>query len=233
MKRSIITTIVLCCIASTAIIAQGNKNKDRQYNSEEERKRLVTNFRNTYERARDRIDRLQENAPLHREVTYEEEEEFLRKAQQILSLLDDGHYVKRSELKEYEKKLNELGNQGKPGQAQANQSNRNNQSATSSRPSRQEDNEGNESLWNARIIRSDKIVSTSADRIESSRQRIILAKKRLDEQFRDKKITEAEYNSKMNRVKQAEERINDLEERLKQEKQRIDELKQQIGERSN
>lgn len=230
MKKNILTSLIFCCIALTALDAQTNKNQGRQYNSDEERKRLTTNFRNTYIRARDRIDRLQENAPLRREVTYEKEEEVLRKAQQILGLLDDGHYVKRAELKEWERRLNKLGNQGKSEQAQAKRPNRNNQSATTERGSRQK-NEGNVSLWNARVIRSDNIVSTSADRIESSRQRIVLAKKRLDEQLRDKKISEAEYNSKMNRVKQAEERINDLEERLNQEKQKISELKQRIEER--
>lgn len=236
MIKNIISTIILSFIALTALNAQENKNKDRQniqnrqYNSDEERKQIVTNFRNTYLRARDRIDRLQENAPLRREVTYEKEEELLRKAQQILGLLDDGHYIKRSELNEWERKLNNLGNQDQKGEAQSNNANRNSRSASpeNRRNNAQENDPNNVSLWNQRVIRADNIVSTSADRIKSSRQKIVLTKKRLDEQLRDKKITEAEYNKRMERVKQAEGKINDLEERLNQEKQRISELKKEL-----
>lgn len=231
MRRNIITTIILCCIAVTALNAQGNRNQDRQYNSEEERKRLVTNFRNTYERARDRIDRLQERAPLRREVTYEEEEELLREARQMLDLLEEGNYIKRSEIKEYEKKLNKIGNKGKADQAQSKQSGNNDQSVRSNRPDRSDNGRSvNRNRINEGISRSEDVIASGEEAVQSTRKRINEVKQKLEEQRRNNRISEADYNSKMNRVRQAEVRMDNLEDRLEQERQTISELKQQIEE---
>lgn len=237
MKNIIINIILLCCIALTTLNAQGNKYQDRQYNSEEERNRLVSNFRNSYEQARERIDRLQENAPLRREVTYEEEEKFLREARQILGLLEEGNYIKRSELREYERKLNDLGNQGKSGQAQTNRDNRRrngNQSMNQDRSNRS-DNARNDSRNRRKEIfnRSEEVTRSGEKAVENSRQRINEIRQKLDDQHSANKISEAEYNRKMNRVRQAEDRINNLEQRINQEKQRISGLKQQIDNERN
>ena len=226
MRKYLIAGIV-CCIALTDLYGQGSKNQEPQPQyTPEERQELITSFRRALQDARNRIDRLQENAPLRREVTYEEEEEFLRKARQMLGLMEEGNYIERAELKEMERQLNQLGNQGqvnKRGNSQADRKRQDKASRPISRLKGEKINQLNQSLR-----RSGETAASGDEVVKSSRQKIKDARQRLDRQRKSGRISENEYQARLNRIKLAEQKIDNLEEKIRLERQKITKIREDI-----
>lgn len=198
-------TIILLLFSFFTSVNGQNQNDNREY-TEREKNTIVKDFLETVDETRDRLNRLQERAPL-KELPYQEEAELVREAEQMEKLIDEGHYVSPSKLREMEKSLKKIGNGDEPPEGEVRNASQ---------------------RWERSIERSENIMRRGDETVNRSRERLTAAREKMREDRSAGKLTEAEFKEKEEKIRQVEQRINDLEMKIREERRKVDSLKRRI-----
>ena len=190
--------------------------------SQQERRQIINEFKDVIEKTRDRISRMQENGKLS-QVQYMDEEKVIQEAEQVLELIREGNYVERSKIEEWKTKLNKLGvDQEKEGEGVQYRD-----------KSYKKDKErgrdyGQSKAYEARMRdsrnRSDQVVNRGNEFIKTSNARISQAKKTLENKRKNGEISENEYQQKLKKISQAEEKIKSLQQNIDDHNRQISEI---------
>lgn len=210
--------LILASILSVSFIVSGFA----QNYSQQERRQIIKEFKEVIDQTRDRISRMQERGKLS-QVQYMDEEEVIREAEQMLELIREGNYIEKSKIEDWKIKLNKLGvDQEREGEGVQYKD----KSYKKDRKREKEygQSRASEARMKASRNRSDQVVTRGTDFVKDSNARIAQTKRSLEQKRKNGEITENEYQQKLKKISQAEEKIRSLQEKIDRHNRQIAEM---------